>query len=223
MKRKCVKLLLENILLWWNRSGLPHGDVPRWTAVLQTQLVPHRPRAGPDDPQGQGFQEINQTQDFDFSIQVTHKVDTYYLKWRYYFQEYQPASEARSASHKHLHHWVFLIDAQVDQTKQHAKPSQMHISKCKNVDLIRMSNPQHSLGHGFDLHAMQLISTIIIMLRWMTMRKTTPNMGLRALAGLPLTSRPRIWGAIIIHVMWYGVGSSIQLFENPCSILWQPG
>merc|ERR1712037_1071586 len=46
------------------------------------------------------------------------KVDTYYLKWRYYFQEYQPASEARSASHKHLHHWVFLIDAQVNDYEE---------------------------------------------------------------------------------------------------------
>ena len=44
------------------------------------------------------------------------KVDTYYLKWRYYFQEYTPASEEEPASHKHIHHWVFLIDAQV--TKQ---------------------------------------------------------------------------------------------------------
>ena len=40
------------------------------------------------------------------------KVDTYYLKWRYYFQEYKPASHRAAASHKHLHHWVFLIDAQ---------------------------------------------------------------------------------------------------------------
>ena len=40
------------------------------------------------------------------------KVDTYYLKWRYYFQEYKPASHRSAASHKHLHHWVFLIDAQ---------------------------------------------------------------------------------------------------------------
>ena len=37
------------------------------------------------------------------------KVDTYYLKWRYYFQEYVPASKMLAASHKHLHHWVFLI------------------------------------------------------------------------------------------------------------------
>lgn len=223
MKRKCVKLLLENILLWWNRSGLPHGDVPRWTAVLQTQLVPHRPRAGPDDPQGQGFQEINQTKDFEFSIQVTHKVDTYYLKWRYYFQEYQPASEARSASHKHLHHWVFLIDAQVEQTKQLAKPSQVQSSsKCRFWKLLRKILVSPQLDQ-ISTSNMQLILTLRMMLRWMTMRRTTPNMGLRALAGLPLTSRPRIWGAIIIHVMWYGVGSSIQLLENPCSILWQPG
>ena len=43
------------------------------------------------------------------------QVDTYYLKWRYYFQEYKPASNRSPASHKHLHHWVFLIDAQGSQ------------------------------------------------------------------------------------------------------------
>ena len=49
-------------LFYWsdNFAGLPYGDIPRWTAMLQTQLVPHRPRAGPDDSQGQGSQEINQ-------------------------------------------------------------------------------------------------------------------------------------------------------------------
>jgi len=46
------------------------------------------------------------------------KVDTYYLKWRYYFQEYRPASDTESASHKHLHHWVFLIDAQVNDYEE---------------------------------------------------------------------------------------------------------
>ena len=45
------------------------------------------------------------------------KMDTYFLKWRFYFQEYQPASEA-VASHKHLHHWVFLIDAQVNDYEE---------------------------------------------------------------------------------------------------------
>ena len=46
------------------------------------------------------------------------KVDTYYLKWRYYFQEYQPATPASSASHKHLHHWVFLIDEAVNDYEE---------------------------------------------------------------------------------------------------------
>lgn len=36
--------------------------------------------------------------------------DVYFLKWRYYFQEYVPASASAPASHQHLHHWVFLID-----------------------------------------------------------------------------------------------------------------
>jgi len=46
------------------------------------------------------------------------EVDTYYLKWRYYFQEYKPNSTATTASHKHLHHWVFLIDAQVNDYEE---------------------------------------------------------------------------------------------------------
>jgi len=46
------------------------------------------------------------------------KVDTYYLKWRYYFQEYKPATSISEASHKHLHHWVFLIDAQVNDYEE---------------------------------------------------------------------------------------------------------
>ena len=41
-------------------------------------------------------------------------VDRYYLKFRYYFQTYRPAQPpSASASHQLLHHWVFLIDAQV--------------------------------------------------------------------------------------------------------------
>merc|ERR1712100_504316 len=45
-------------------------------------------------------------------------VDTYYLKWRYYFQEYVPAAQTVPASHQHLHHWVFLIDANVNDYEE---------------------------------------------------------------------------------------------------------
>ena len=48
--------------------------------------------------------------------------DTYYLKFRYYFQEYSPpkadAQPPVPASHKHLHHWVFLIDANVNDYEE---------------------------------------------------------------------------------------------------------
>jgi hypothetical protein len=44
--------------------------------------------------------------------------DVYYLKWRYYFQEYVPASASTRASHKHLHHWVFLIDDAVNDYEE---------------------------------------------------------------------------------------------------------
>jgi len=46
------------------------------------------------------------------------KVDTYYLKWRYYFQEYEPATKTTQASHKHLHHWVFLIDERINDYEE---------------------------------------------------------------------------------------------------------
>merc|ERR1719323_1898453 len=46
------------------------------------------------------------------------KVDTYFLKWRYYFQEYAPATEKLNASHRHFHHWVFLIDATVNDYEE---------------------------------------------------------------------------------------------------------
>jgi hypothetical protein len=69
-------------------------------------------------------------------------IDTYYLKWRFYFQEYTPAPAAQpaaskavaaaesgaavavlpsvqaNASHTHLHHWVFLIDQQVNDYEE---------------------------------------------------------------------------------------------------------
>jgi len=49
---------------------------------------------------------------------VPAAVDRYYLKWRYYFQEYAPPSGGAAASHKHLHHWVFLIDANVNDYEE---------------------------------------------------------------------------------------------------------
>merc|ERR1712100_207919 len=49
---------------------------------------------------------------------VPDKTDTYFLKWRYYFQEYVPPTPSVPASHKHLHHWVFLIDANVNDYEE---------------------------------------------------------------------------------------------------------
>ena len=46
------------------------------------------------------------------------RVDKYFLKWRYYFQEYHPRRENVPASHLHLHHWVFLIDANVNDYEE---------------------------------------------------------------------------------------------------------
>eukprot|EP00036_Acanthoecidae_sp_10tr_P009085 CAMPEP_0182915416 /NCGR_PEP_ID=MMETSP0105_2-20130417/316_1 /TAXON_ID=81532 ORGANISM="Acanthoeca-like sp., Strain 10tr" /NCGR_SAMPLE_ID=MMETSP0105_2 /ASSEMBLY_ACC=CAM_ASM_000205 /LENGTH=863 /DNA_ID=CAMNT_0025052283 /DNA_START=14 /DNA_END=2605 /DNA_ORIENTATION=- len=49
---------------------------------------------------------------------IPNKTDTYYLKWRYYFQPYTPPTATAKASHKHLHHWVFLIDDSVNDYEE---------------------------------------------------------------------------------------------------------
>ena len=76
------------------------------------------------------------------------QVDTYYLKWRYYFQEYTPASESRPASHKHLHHQVFLIDNSVnDYEEDNVKYGDESIGKitaklqAKDMGLEDLHNP----------------------------------------------------------------------------------
>jgi hypothetical protein len=56
--------------------------------------------------------------DRDQESLIEDKVDTYFLKWRYYFQEYVPTSPPAPASHRHLHHWVFLIDANVNDYEE---------------------------------------------------------------------------------------------------------
>ena len=76
------------------------------------------------------------------------KVDTYYLKWRYYFQEYSPQSDLAPASHKHLHHWVFLIDEAVnDYEEDNAEYGKASIGKitaklqAKDMGLEDTHNP----------------------------------------------------------------------------------
>ena len=85
----------------------------------------------------------------DGLIPGIQSVDTYYLKWRFHFQEFKPAPEQpqltpvaaqpptgtavvntaaitpvkppgqqTNASHTHLHHWVFLIDQQVNDYEE---------------------------------------------------------------------------------------------------------
>merc|ERR1711865_316618 len=51
---------------------------------------------------------------------IPNETDTYFLKWRYYFQEYVPATDTATApaSHQHLHHWVFLIDDAVNDYEE---------------------------------------------------------------------------------------------------------
>jgi len=56
--------------------------------------------------------------DVEQDSMIPNKTDTYYLKWRYYFQEYAPSTAAAPASHRHLHHWVFLIDDAINDSEE---------------------------------------------------------------------------------------------------------
>lgn len=56
--------------------------------------------------------------DLNDEKKISAKVDTYYLKWRYYFQVYRPATMTQKASHLHLKHWVFLIDDAVNDYEE---------------------------------------------------------------------------------------------------------
>jgi len=82
------------------------------------------------------------------SLIQKEKVDTYYLKWRYYFQEYTPKTENTPGSHKHLHHWVFLIDAQVnDYEEDNAEYGRESVGKitahlpARDIGLEDLTNP----------------------------------------------------------------------------------
>mmetsp|Transcript_12506 Transcript_12506/g.31977 ORF Transcript_12506/g.31977 Transcript_12506/m.31977 type:complete len:525 (-) Transcript_12506:459-2033(-) len=58
------------------------------------------------------------------------KVDRYFLKFRVYFQVFRPPTAASAASHQHLHHWVFLIDAQInDYEEDNAHYGQASVGK----------------------------------------------------------------------------------------------
>merc|ERR1719506_3662296 len=56
--------------------------------------------------------------DIEQDSMIPDETDTYFLKWRYYFQEYVPPTSTAPASHKHLHHWVFLIDQSVNDYEE---------------------------------------------------------------------------------------------------------
>ena len=61
--------------------------------------------------------------DVDQESDIPDATDVYFLKWRYYFQEYVPGNSTTAPSHKHLHHWVFLIDADVNDYEEDNLPT----------------------------------------------------------------------------------------------------
>ena len=56
--------------------------------------------------------------DLEQDSQLPEEEDVYFLKWRYYFQEYTPATNGNAASHQHLHHMVFLIDDAINDYEE---------------------------------------------------------------------------------------------------------
>jgi len=56
--------------------------------------------------------------DVDQQSLIPDEVDTYYLKFRFYFEEYKPPSGNQPPSHFHLHHWVFLIDQEINDYEE---------------------------------------------------------------------------------------------------------
>jgi hypothetical protein len=64
------------------------------------------------------------------------QVDVYYLKWRFYFQEYIPVgaiNNNNAASHLHLRHWVFLIDLQVNDYEEWNTPARYGVESVANI------------------------------------------------------------------------------------------
>lgn len=49
---------------------------------------------------------------------IPEEVDTYFMKWRYYFQEYRPANLTLAASHQNLENWWFLIDEAINDYEE---------------------------------------------------------------------------------------------------------
>jgi hypothetical protein len=56
--------------------------------------------------------------DLDQENLIPPAVDVYYLKFRFYFEEYIPDTPQLPASHSRLIHWVFLIDADVNDYEE---------------------------------------------------------------------------------------------------------
>ena len=65
------------------------------------------------------------------------------MKWRYYFQEYKPTP---TPSHKHLHHWVFLIDDAVNDYEEDNLPSHYGIDMGTGIGKITAHLNVRSMG-----------------------------------------------------------------------------
>jgi hypothetical protein len=77
---------------------------------------------------------------------IPNKTDIYFLRWRYYFQEYVPEDSVnrQPASHKSLYHWVFLIDDAVndyeEDNAQYGEAAMGKITAHLTVDTMGIEN-----------------------------------------------------------------------------------
>ena len=96
----------------------PRGDMAHGQRLHDGQLIANGKKANPAcayDTYHGGLRCCQHTwflTDLEQNASIPDEVDTYYLKWRFYFQEYTEAKPvvapfpAVPASHQHIHHWV---------------------------------------------------------------------------------------------------------------------
>ena len=167
--------------------------------------------------------------DLDQNAEIPDEEDVYFLKWRYYFQEYKPATEKTEASHKHLHHMVFLIDDAINDYEEAQslnwrdadKPSigkiEAHLTA---MDLGLEDTENHPQDNG-DIPFVPSNYTTI------TPLVLTPH------CHAPSCIREELWNADTNEIICnttakYGTGTSIFNESNyvtidPCLYGYQPG
>lgn len=166
--------------------------------------------------------------DAEQDSQIPEEEDVYFLKWRYYFQEYTPATETKEASHKHLHHMVFLIDDAINDYEEAQNPD--HNNAIDHVGKIEAHITAMDLGLEDISGHMQDNGNIPMVPDNFT--TITPLM-LTPHCHAPSCIREELWNAdtgemICNTTATYGTGKGIfnesnYITINPCLFGYQPG